>query len=227
MNLPGRGVSVTPFPHLAVTLLSLRQARQNTHPIKEGKGKTMSGAGHIDLSNKKVALLIAVLAAALAFSETLGKSAQTAGLSHHIEASNLWSFFQAKTIRATTLRTAAEALEVDLEHERNARAKEALEKRLAEWRRTAARYESEPDTQEGRKELGARAKATEAKRDLSLAAYHHYEMSSAALQLAIVLATANIITGVAFLLWGSMGLGVVGVAFVLIGLFAPISVHLF
>jgi hypothetical protein len=212
---------------LAVTLLSLRQARQNTHPIKEGKGKTMSGAGHIDLSNKKVALLIAVLAAALAFSETLGKSAQTAGLSHHIEASNLWSFFQAKTIRATTLRTAAEALEVDLEHERNARAKEALEKRLAEWRRTAARYESEPDTQEGRKELGARAKATEAKRDLSLAAYHHYEMSSAALQLAIVLATANIITGVAFLLWGSMGLGVVGVAFVLIGLFAPISVHLF
>jgi len=197
---------------LAVTLLSLRQARQNTHPIKEGKGKTMSGAGHIDLSNKKVALLIAVLAAALAFSETLGKSAQTAGLSHHIEASNLWSFFQAKTIRATTLRTAAEALEVDLEHERNARAKEALEKRLAEWRRTAARYESEPDTQEGRKELGARAKATEAKRDLSLAAYHHYEMSSAALQLAIVLATANIITGVAF---------------VLIGLFAPISVHLF
>ena len=50
-------------------------------------------------------------------------------------------------------------------------------------------------------------------------------MSSAALQLAIVLATANIITGVAFLLWGSMGLGVAGVVFVLIGLFAPTSVH--
>jgi hypothetical protein len=187
----------------------------------------MSGAGHIDPSNKKVALVIAVLAAALAFSETLGKGAQTAGLSHHIEASNLWAFFQAKTIRATTLRTAAETLEIDLVHERNAQAKEAMEKRLAEWRKTAARYESEPDTQEGRKELAARAKATEAKRDRLLAAYHQYEMSSAALQLAIVLATANIITGVAFLLWGSMGLGAVGVAFVLIGLFAPTSVHLF
>ena len=199
------------------------------HQIEHEEGHK-GGGGHSgghDSQNKRIALVISVLALCLAFSETLGKSAQTAGLSHHIEASNLWSFFQAKTIRATTLRTAAEALEVDLEHERNARAKEALEKRLAEWRRTAARYESEPDTQEGRKELGARAKATEAKRDLSLAAYHHYEMSSAALQLAIVLATANIITGVAFLLWGSMGLGVVGVAFVLIGLFAPISVHLF
>jgi hypothetical protein len=52
-------------------------------------------------------------------------------------------------------------------------------------------------------------------------------MSSAALQLAIVLATANIITGVAFLLWGAVGLGAVGIAFILIGFFAPTSVHLF
>ncbi len=50
----------------------------------------MSGAGHIDPSNKKVALLIAVLAAFLAFSETLGSSAQTEALSRNIEASNLW-----------------------------------------------------------------------------------------------------------------------------------------
>ena len=187
----------------------------------------MSHGGHIDPSNKKVALLIAVLAAGLAFSETLGKSAQTASLSQNIEASNLWSFFQAKTIRMTTLRTAAESFEADLAREQDARARDAMEKRIAEWRNTAARYDSEPDTQEGRKELSARAKAAEAKRDRTLAAYHQYEMSSAALQLAIVLATANIITGVAFLLWGSMGLGVVGVAFVLIGLFAPTAVHLF
>jgi Domain of unknown function (DUF4337) len=188
----------------------------------------MSGhGGHIDPSNKRVALLIAVIAAALAFSETLGKSAQTAALNYNVEASNLWSFFQAKTIRMTTLRTASEALEVDLARESNARAKEAMEKRIAEWRKNAARYESEPDTQEGRKELAARAKGSEKKRDVSLAAYHHYELSSAALQLAIVLATANIITGVAFLLWGSLGLGVAGVVFILIGFLAPTSVHLF
>ncbi len=73
----------------------------------------------------------------------------------------------------------------------------------------------------------ARAKAAEAKRDRTLAAYHQYEMSSAALQLAIVLATANIISGVGFLLWGSVGLGAVGVVFVLLGLLAPMAVHLF
>jgi hypothetical protein len=188
----------------------------------------MSGhGGHIDPSNKRVALLIAVIAAGLAFSETLGKSAQTVSLSQNIEASNLWSFFQAKTIRMTTLRTAAEALEVDVARERDARAKAAMEKRIAEWRQTAARYDSEPDTREGRKELAARAKEAEKRRDRSLAAYHQYEMSSAALQLAIVLATANIITGVAFLLWGAVGLGAVGMAFILIGYLAPTAVHLF
>lgn len=188
----------------------------------------MSGhGGHIDPSNKRVALLIAVLAAGLAFSETLGKSAQTASLSANIEASNLWSFFQAKTIRMTTLRTAAEALELDAARQPDARAKGAMEKRAADWKKTAARYDTEPETGEGRKELSARAKAAEKKRDRTLAAYHQYEMSSAALQLAIVLATANVITGAAFLLWGSFGLGAVGIAFILVGWFAPTLVHLF
>lgn len=186
----------------------------------------MSHGGHVDPSNKKVALLIAILAAGLAFSETLGKSAQTASLSSNIEASNLWSFFQAKTIRMTTLRTAAEALEADLPRATDAKTKGAMEKRVADWKKTAARYDSEPETGEGRKELAARAKAAEKKRDHTLAAYHQYEMSSAALQLAIVLATANVITGAAFLLWGSMGLGVVGIAFVLLGLLAPTAIHL-
>ena len=187
----------------------------------------MSVHGHATPENKRVAILISILAALLAITEMSGKSAQTTALSANIEASNLWAFFQAKTIRMTTLRTAAEALEVDLARQQDAKAKETMEKRVAEWRKSAARYESEPETQEGRKELAARAKDKEKKRDLSLAAYHQYEMSSAALQLGIVLATANIITGVGFLLWGALGLGVTGVAFVFIGLFAPTAVHLF
>jgi CCR4-NOT transcriptional regulation complex NOT5 subunit len=187
----------------------------------------MSGAGHVDPSNKKVALLIAVLAAFLAFSETLGSSAQTEALSRNIEASNLWSFFQAKTIRMTTLRTAAESLEVDAANAATPEAKAVIDKRVASWKKTAERYDSEPETNEGRKELSARAKASEQKRDRALAAYHQYEVASGALQIAIVLASANVITGAAFLMWGAAGLGVVGIIFTLIGFFAPTAVHLF
>ena len=68
-------------------------------------------AEHASSSNKRIALLIAVLALFLALSETLGKSAQTDALSQNIEASNLWAFFQAKTIRMTTVRTAAENMQ--------------------------------------------------------------------------------------------------------------------
>ena len=66
------------------------------------------GAPH-GTENKGVALLIAVLALFLAIAETAAKSAQTDALSANIEAANLWSFFQARTIRQTTVRTAAEA----------------------------------------------------------------------------------------------------------------------
>ncbi len=187
----------------------------------------MSGHGHIDPSNKKVALLISVLALVLAFSETLGKGAQTAALSYNIEAANLWAFFQAKTVRGTTLKTAAEALETQLAQVSRPEVKDILEKRIADWKKNIARYESEPETQEGRKELAARAKLAEERRDRSLAAYHNYEIASAAIQIGIVLASAEIITGVAALSMIAGILGLVGIAFSSIAFFAPTAVHLF
>lgn len=183
----------------------------------------MSAGAHVDPSNKKVALLIAILVVVLAFSETLGKGAQTAALGYNIEAANLWSFFQAKTIRQTTMRTAAESLEAQFSD----KAPEGVKKQIDAWRKTADRYQSEPETNEGRKELAARAKQAEKNRDRSLASYHHYEVASAAVQIAIVLASAEVITGVVALIWASATLGVGAIAFCLIGFFWPLSVHLF
>ncbi len=107
------------------------------------------------------------------------------------------------------------------------KAPEALKKQVAKWRDTADRYQSEPETGEGRKELAARAKKAEDRRDRSLAAYHHYEVGSAAVQIAIVLASASIITTMPVLVWFAGGLGVVGVGFCVIGFFFPTAVHLF
>jgi len=181
-----------------------------------------AGHGHVDHhgGNKGVALLISILALVLAFAETLGKGAQTNALAMNIEASNLWAFFQAKTIRQTTLRTTAEQLEV-------MNLGENAKKQVETWRKTAQRYQSEPETGEGRDQLAARAKEAEKKRDKSMAAYHHYEVSSAAVQIAIVLASASIIAEIAALVWIAGTLGVVGVAFCLIGFFWPAAVHLF
>ena len=139
-------------------------------------------AGH----NKQIALLIAVLALFLAISETLGKSAQTSAISDNVQASNLWAFFQAKTIRMTAVRTAAEAMTVEAGASTDPALQAAIDKQIAAWRATANRYDDEPDTGEGRKQLMARAQEAEHTRDTHLAKYHHFELASAAFQVGIV-----------------------------------------
>ena len=61
------------------------------------------GHGHLEGSNKNIAILIAVLAALLAIAEMGAKSSQTSVLTEHVEATNQWAFFQAKTVRQTVI----------------------------------------------------------------------------------------------------------------------------
>jgi len=183
-------------------------------------------AEHASGSNKKIALLIAVIALFLALSETLGKGAQTEALSKNVEASNLWAFFQAKTIRRTILQASAEGLKINPPSAADDAQKAAIAKQIDDWQKTAARYRSEPETGEGSEQLAARAKHAEEVRDTSLAKYHHFEVASAAFQIGIVLASAAIITGMMILAWGSLGLAVIGIAFSAIGIWAPHAVHL-
>ena len=178
-------------------------------------------AEHAAHSNKKIALVISVLALFLALSETLGKGAQTAALSQNIEASDLWNFFQAKTIRQTVLRTAGETNAIELAAIADPAAKAAMEKQIDTWKKTSDRYESDPSSNEGRKELTRRAQETEKRRDLNLAKYENYELASAAFQIGIVLASASVITGMMALVWGAGALGVIGLMFTGFGLLAP------
>jgi len=179
-------------------------------------------AGH----NKQIALLIAVIALFLAISETFGKSAQTSAISDNVEAANLWAFFQAKTIRMTAVRTAAEAMAIEAGASADPAVKAAIDKQIAAWRATAARYDDEPDTGEGRKQLMARAQAAEHSRDTNMAKYHHFELASAAFQVGIVLASASVITGIMALAFGAGALSIAGLVLMGIGLFAPHAVHL-
>ena len=174
--------------------------------------------------NKKIALLIAVIALFLAFAETLGKSSQTEGISLNIKASDTWNFFQAKTIRQTALRTAAQALTAEAELSDEPR-KAALLKQADDWMKTVARYESDPAEKDGRKELRAQAEAYEHARDTQLARYHHYEFAAAAYQIGIVLASAAVITGMVALVYAAIGLGVIGLAFMALGFFNPHYLH--
>jgi len=181
----------------------------------------MSGHGHVDPSNKKIALLISILALLLAVSETMSKAYQTEVLTKQIEASNLWSFFQAKTIRSTATKLTIETTQLSGKVS-DPKTAAALEK----WDAAAKRYDSEPETGEGRKELAAKAKQAEAARDLFMHKYHFLEIASGILQVAIVLASATIITGVSLLSVLAGGLGVISLVLSGLGIFAPTLIHL-
>jgi len=174
--------------------------------------------------NRNIALLIAVLALFLSFSETLGKSAQTEAIDANVKSADTWAFFQAKDVRRTVVNAAADQTALLVAGITEPTAKDAAEKQIEAWRKTAARYESDPKTGEGRKELAERAGTLEEERDLAMARYHHYELASAAFQVGIVLASAAVITEMMALAWFSGVLGLAGLALLGFGLFAPHAV---
>ena len=183
-------------------------------------------AEHASGQNKKIALLIAVLALFLAISETLGKGAQTEAISKNVESANLWAFFQAKSIRRTVVQTAAEQGKLSLSSATDDATKAAVQKQIEDWQKTAARYRSEPETGEGTEQLAEKAKHAEHERDEATAKYHHFELASAAFQIGIVLASATIITGMIALAYVGGILTLAGIVMTALGLWWPHLLHL-
>ena len=72
----------------------------------------------------------------------------------------------------------------------------------------------------------ARAPAAEKHRDTAMAKYHNFEYGSAAFQIAIVLASAYLITGSDVPALGREGVGGIGVFFVVMAVAVP-GFHLF
>lgn len=187
--------------------MDARDAQDTLHEVREKGGRY-------------AALMIAALAAFLAIVEVSGGNAEQDATKSNIDAANLWAFFQAKTVRRSNLQQLIELVELELSDLPPERA-DRTRKRIEAWRATADRYESEPSTNEGRKELAVRAKAAEEVRDRALAEDNMFDYASAALQLSIVLASASIVIGITWLMWLAGGFGLIGVGFAVLGWVAP------
>ena len=161
---------------------------------------------------KWVAVYIAVLAVALAITNMGASNSMKDMLSNNIHASNYWAFFQAKTIRQTTLRVAADDLSVLASAFPNMPevAKKQLEDQAKRYRDTAARYESDPKEGDGRKELMAKAQAHEKDRDKAQRKDPYFDFAEALIQIAIVLASVSLIAGSRLLLVVSIVMAIAG-----------------
>ena len=158
----------------------------------------------------------------LALSEAGAKSAQHLSTEKNIESSDLYNFYQAKRIRSTVVETAAAMLEAQKTALADPKAQEAFEKQIADFKAAVARFEKDPkNPEDSLDQIQNRAKEAAEARDLANHRLQHYELGSGLTQIAVVLASAAIVTGISALIWFSAALGVIGAALLAFGFFAP------
>ena len=166
-----------------------------------------------DTFKQRAAVAIAIFAMVLAVCGLGGGNATKEAINSNIMASDDWNFYQAKNIRQTAVQLAADQIEVVYlaDPALPEAAKEALRKKLEQYKATVERYESDPKTNEGKKELLARAKEREEARDHALKQDPYFDYAEALLQIAIVLISVSIIAALPWLAFFGGALGLVGV----------------
>ena len=192
--------------------MEAHEAAETTEQAEEAHGAPFKS---------RAALQVSILAMILAVGNLGGDNATKNAQEHNLAASNLYSFYQAKNVRQTQYKIAADEIELSLARDDrmsdDARAK--VEKKLSDYRKNVERYESEPETGEGKKELLARAKEEEEERDLNLRKDPWFDYGSSLLQIAIVLASIAIVITSPALLMMSLVVGIAGTLSVANGFF--------
>ena len=150
----------------------------------------------------KAGWVIVVFAALLALNTYFGGSNSSKILNNTIDANNTWAFYQAKSIKQTLAEMAYE----DAAHTRNKEKQEALKAKID-------RYESDPKTGEGKKELMAKARKLEEDRAVAKLRSPWYTYAGSLFQIAVVLLTASILAVNMRLYWASLAVGGVATIF--------------
>lgn len=176
----------------------------------------------------RAALLISILAMLLAVGSLGGGNATDDMVHGNIEASDTWAFYQAKNVRQTEYRLAADRLQLELADPTiSPEARRAAETQLRTYQETIARYDDEPDPAapgdslrgEGKKQLAAQARGYERIRDRASEQDGNFDYSEVFLQLAIVLGSVAILATSRAVLTFSAVLGAIGAVLMLNGYF--------
>jgi len=147
----------------------------------------------------KAGWVITVVAALLAVNTYIGNGFSSKVLNNTIAANNMYSFYQAKSIKQTL---AEQSLDDAIARKETAKA-EKLKAKIE-------RYESDPVTGEGKKELLAKARSLESERDDVRKHTPWLTFAGSAFQLSIVLLSASILAVSMGMFYASVGVGLIG-----------------
>lgn len=146
----------------------------------------------------RAGVVVNIFAGLLAVNAWYSGSLNSQILNDTIRVNDLWSFYQAKSIKQTQYQLASEQVADPAKREA--------------WARKAASYESDPVGQEGKREIMAQARAVEAQRDLAKRKAPWIGFASTAYQISIVLLSASILSVSMPLFWASVVVSGIGLA---------------
>jgi len=171
-------------------------------------------------------IYLGVIAMLLAITSLGGSNATKVMLSANIQASDTYGFYQSRNIRQTMFQLTAEQLERDLlaQPDMPEAAKTKIQEAIKRYQGRVERYESDPATGEGKKELLAKAKEWETKRDHAAERDPNFDFAEALFQIAIVLGSVSIVAASRALIKLSGGIAIVASLLMINGYF--LLVHL-
>lgn len=167
--------------------------------LKDKDGKLLSRSEGEAIMKSRGAITISIYAALLAICTLISASNSSKVLSNTLKANDTWAFYQAKAIKQSI---AEIAMNDAADAKNNAK--------VAELKAKIERYESDPASGEGKKELFVKGKALEAERDAAKLRGPYFSFASAFLQIAIVLSSTAILAVSMEMLFVSIMFGTLG-----------------
>jgi len=194
--------------------------------LKDKLGNTLSRSEGEAIMKSRSSVVISICAALLALASMLSNSNSGRILNDTLNANDTWAFYQAKSIKQGLAENSIDILDETLQIIKEPDIRDDLQKKIADNRKLIARYESDTTTNEGKKELTSKARSYEADREIAKNKSTWFGAASAALQIAIVLASSSILAVSMPMLCAGAAIGTLGTLFLVNAVFMFVQLPL-
>ena len=179
--------------------------------MKDKNGKVLSRSEGEAVLKGLASVTITIFAAILAVTSWLGGQVSGKIMADNIQLGDVWSFYQAKSIKQNMYQLNLDDLKVQIADPQTDKSlKPVLQARADNYQKYIDILESDPKSGEGKKEILAKGRALEADRDSAKKRSPFFGMAATTIQIAIIFSTTAILAVSMALWYSSIAVGILG-----------------
>lgn len=156
----------------------------------------LSPAEELARLKNRGAMIVSFFALLLALFSITSNGNSGAMLNATLSLNDTWAFFQAKSVKQSIAQASLDAVTREFRRaDLSPAERTALLAQQTEYHNTIDRYESDPKSNEGKKQLVQRAESLEAQRDLMKRKGFYFSLGTGLIQVGMVLCSAGMLSG--------------------------------